>query len=327
MAEWPVYPDKEVTGRVGVNLVSLKIHKELGWIFREKSIADLGIDGEIEIRNNDNTSHGRLISVQIKCGGSYLREKTSSGHVYRGDYKHLRYWSNYTTPVIIVICDDKTNECWWQVFDLKLVAFHDRGWSLEVPFENTLSKNNEAKLQRIADGLQKKDLIEILFKDWIVRSFEYEMKLASVYEEPRDFKWFPFLGRTSSFYVMFDYTTSALDRFDNVDIEKIKDAAIYNHGLFGYDRLIVGFVSETIGCLASLPHPPVIPGVRADFVPLLLNAGSDPLLVELSKDGSQIDFYDEGKAFSGLRLVERYFSAPESEDRELTDTPKPPEDD
>lgn len=96
MADWPTFSDEDRGGRTGVNLVGLEIHKLLKWVFRETSSSDLGIDGEIEVRNPDKTSHGRIIHAQIKCGKSFLQEGTPTGYVYRGSLKHLRYWLNHT---------------------------------------------------------------------------------------------------------------------------------------------------------------------------------------------------------------------------------------
>src|SRR5882724_5973761 len=97
--EYPVVSEEDRQGRVGVNLVGIKVAQDLKWIFRETPSSDVGLDGEIEIREDDTTSHGRIIGVQIKCGPSFLKERTATGYIYRGSLKHLRYWSEHTLSI------------------------------------------------------------------------------------------------------------------------------------------------------------------------------------------------------------------------------------
>ncbi|TOB32215.1 DUF4365 domain-containing protein, partial [Vibrio parahaemolyticus] len=68
MGDWPIVQDEEQLGRLGVHLVGGKTTKSLGWVFRETSSTDIGIDGEMELRNKDLSSHGKRILLQIKCG-------------------------------------------------------------------------------------------------------------------------------------------------------------------------------------------------------------------------------------------------------------------
>jgi hypothetical protein len=163
----PASTDEDMQGRTGVHLVGLKVHQELKWIFREKPTSDIGIDGEIELRSPSGESHGRLIAVQIKCGASYLSEQTSDSFTYRGDYKHLRYWSNYALPVIVILCDPTKNICWWQAVDMQGVRFHEKGWSVSVEKKNVLGSQSSGALTYIAARLQKKDIIELALRDWI----------------------------------------------------------------------------------------------------------------------------------------------------------------
>jgi hypothetical protein len=111
-SKFPVASDVDQQGRTGVHLVGLKVHQGLGWIFRERATSDIGIDGEVELRSEQGESHGRLLAVQIKCGHSYLKEQDETSITYRGDYKHLRYWADYSVPVIVALCDPVTNICW-----------------------------------------------------------------------------------------------------------------------------------------------------------------------------------------------------------------------
>jgi hypothetical protein len=62
------------TDREGVNAVERVFVKELGWIFREQTIGDWGIDAHVEVANEKEPS-GRLLALQIKSGKSFLKGK------------------------------------------------------------------------------------------------------------------------------------------------------------------------------------------------------------------------------------------------------------
>jgi hypothetical protein len=77
----------------GVAAVNMLLN-QLGWIFREYSKRDVGIDAQVEIcRGGFVTSC--LLSLQIKAGESYFTEPT--GWTYR-DGKHLDYYRAHSPP-------------------------------------------------------------------------------------------------------------------------------------------------------------------------------------------------------------------------------------
>ena len=306
MADWPTFSDEGRGGRIGVHLVGIKVHKLLRWIFRETLSSDIGIDGEIEIREPDFTSHGRIISVQIKCGKNFLREQTATGYIYRGSFRHLRYWTGYTTPVIVILCDPETETCWWQVVDLQIVRIHEKGWSIEVPFNNQLSETSADGLKSVADRLQKKDLVELLLRDWLGWRFEHRIRFASDLARPRDYHWFSLLAAVEDDAIMIDYVMSRIEGFDDAEVQEMLHWADYNYHHYGYKRFLLAFVSESPDLLRCLPDPIPIPEVTVEFVPLLLDLRKNPTLREVGKDGRLIEFYENGEALDeGAGPVER----------------------
>jgi hypothetical protein len=278
----------------------------LGWVFRETSSSDLGIDGEIELREHDKTSHGRLISVQIKCGKSFLREQTTTGYIYRGSFKHLRYWTEHTTPVIVILCDPETETCWWQAVDLQKVHLYEKGWSIEVLFENQLSATTAEALRSVASRLQKKDLVELLLRDWLGWCFEHRLRFASLLVQPRDYHWISLLAACEDDFYMIDYVISDIEGFDNAAVQDMLRWATYNHQQYGYERFLLAFISESPEQLRDIPDPIPIPGVTIEYVPLLLDLRGEPKLSEIGKDGRLIAFYDAGEALDDwVRSVER----------------------
>lgn len=70
----PKFPKTSITERLGVLYVAT-IFTEMGFIFRETSNSDTGIDGYIEVINNNHEATGRLLAIQIKSGTSYLNDQ------------------------------------------------------------------------------------------------------------------------------------------------------------------------------------------------------------------------------------------------------------
>jgi hypothetical protein len=88
------------TERIGVNAVERIALDQLGWIFREQPIADMGIDAHIE-RVDDGNPTGKLVALQIKTGASHFRV-TNGVLIYYGNATHLEYWTGHSLPVLLV---------------------------------------------------------------------------------------------------------------------------------------------------------------------------------------------------------------------------------
>jgi hypothetical protein len=141
---------KSQTGRIGVAAIQL-IFQRLGWIFREQTIEDYGIDAHVEIVDN-NIATGELIAVQIKSGDSYFKEKTNEGIVFRGNIEHLEYWQNHSLPVIIVLYDNGEEEAYWQAININTVQKTNKAWKVIIPFEQ---KIDTLALERIRQFSKK----------------------------------------------------------------------------------------------------------------------------------------------------------------------------
>jgi len=299
--------DSDTMGVAGLHLAGLKITKELRYIFRSKPVSDFGIDGEIEIRA-EGKANGRLIAVQVKSGESYLRERTLTGFVFRGSMEHLRYWLTYAVPVILVICDVRSNTCWWQLVDLEAIRFHKNGWSTEIPFSQRLDESAAAALLRIGSRFQKRDVVDILFRNWLLQSSYHELVLADILEQPRDYHWLRYLGRMTKQYVMADYVMADLKSFPASEMDEMVHWAGANHREYTYDKLILGLISETTQAFPIPYRPKVVePGLAVELVPLLLKLDSGAELCEVGADGSLITSYFDHTAWDGwARPVEQH---------------------
>lgn len=95
-------------------------------IFRPATMADYGIDGEIEFRDNQGQASGRKIYVQLKCGGSHLRHRQrDETEVFDAERRHLEYWTSQPVDVYLVIRDSEKAIRWMNVTRY-LVSREDR---------------------------------------------------------------------------------------------------------------------------------------------------------------------------------------------------------
>lgn len=135
------------TDRLGVQIVGLKFER-FGYIFREQTVTDCGIDAQIELIDEENAT-GKLIAVQIKSGKSWFKESNGQGYVYRGDMAHLDYWLHYSLPVLIVLCDVEEDECYWQAVTQNTVIYTKGAWKIEVPKNQKINAGMHVDMKRL----------------------------------------------------------------------------------------------------------------------------------------------------------------------------------
>ena len=100
-------------GQQGVNLVE-KIVQKMGYIWRPTPIFDVGIDGEIEIREpNTNEMTNLIIKVQVKATKLPFQAETDNSFEYRCEQKDLDYWLQGNVPIILIVCRPDTDEAYW----------------------------------------------------------------------------------------------------------------------------------------------------------------------------------------------------------------------
>lgn len=104
----------QITGWYGEYFFGSFVHKELNCIYRSQSSADIGIDGEIEISENQCNdkykSTGKILKVQIKT--------TKENSIKRKD---IFYLSTLSVPAILIKIDD--TKVYWA--DPRLGKAHD----------------------------------------------------------------------------------------------------------------------------------------------------------------------------------------------------------
>ena len=84
-----------------------------GTCFARRGTLDVGIDGEIEIRNpRTGEVTNQIIKVQSKAVSQFQGEN-ESGFDYWPSDNDVRYWLGRNVPVILVVSRPATNEAYW----------------------------------------------------------------------------------------------------------------------------------------------------------------------------------------------------------------------
>jgi hypothetical protein len=148
--ELPEFSDAEKLGSKGIRLVHSVVEDELGWVFREQVTHDLGIDAHIEVVGDKNRATGRIIAAQIKCGESFFKESDANGFIFRPRTKHVNYWTGHSLPVVVIICQPVSGECWWIEATSENITNTGKGWRIVVPFGQRFDSTHKHVLAQIA---------------------------------------------------------------------------------------------------------------------------------------------------------------------------------
>ena len=138
------------TERIGVNAVERLVLDELGWIFREQPIVDMGIDAHVE-RVDDGDPTGKLIALQIKTGASHFRE-TKDAFIYYGTTSHLDYWTRHSLPVLVIAHLPELDQTLWALVNEAEVTRTEKGWKIGIPKKNLFGQKTRNLLAAIFEG-------------------------------------------------------------------------------------------------------------------------------------------------------------------------------
>ncbi|HEV7588077.1 MAG TPA: DUF4365 domain-containing protein, partial [Longimicrobium sp.] len=97
----PSVPETLWKERAGIVSVASEVNR-LGLIWREQPLHDVGIDGQIELVDDEGHATGRIVAVQVKSGSSYLKGEGGDWH-FSPDEKHRFYWENFPIPVLLML--------------------------------------------------------------------------------------------------------------------------------------------------------------------------------------------------------------------------------
>ncbi|MBB1332423.1 MULTISPECIES: DUF4365 domain-containing protein [unclassified Pseudoalteromonas] len=182
--------------RLGVARLDIYFSQN-GWLFREQSIHDYGIDAQVEI-TDANYPTGDLIAIQIKSGLSFFKEEILNSYVFRTTSKHIEYWANHTLPVILVLYHPKQDKLYWQVINDQTVTSTGKDWKVHIPKTNELNDQSFFQLSKLIQPepyikrinklkldskwikkLHEGEEVFVSFTDWVNKSLpRYKIKIS-----------------------------------------------------------------------------------------------------------------------------------------------------
>lgn len=291
----PSYGERDYLGDKGVRLVDHLISDKLRWIFRDLRKIDLGIDGQIELVDEEKRGTGRLLAVQVKCGLSFFSETTEGGFVFRGDKKHLKYWIEHSLPVIVVICNPDTGICYWQeVSSGNTVPLQD-GWKMVIPSANVLDEQAMDALLSVAGRPQHNDIVDLLLHRFLYEKYIRRIEICSLFELPRDYHKFSYLAKINDETVMIDYHYDPYGEITLEDINEIVRWKDYNDRVCGPNPLHIYIVSESKEALKLSSELSDLFASREDLTCFRLLYARESLfwLEELDEDDNPITFWPD----------------------------------
>jgi hypothetical protein len=112
MASGKKLSDRQLLGAQGINLIE-RLVNDMGFVWRPTSVHDVGIDGEIEIRNpGSGEMAGRILKVQSKAVTEFQSD-CGSGFSYYAEAADIDYWRRVNVPVLLIVSKPSAGEAYW----------------------------------------------------------------------------------------------------------------------------------------------------------------------------------------------------------------------
>ena len=222
--------DHNLTGEAGEFFVGFTVLHELKWIYRRKPF-DIGIDGEIEIVNDDGISSGKIIMVQVKSTDNSTLPNISISL----EKRHVHYWKELSLPVIICVVVLSQKKVYWIPIDqdVTIPPGPEKTMSVAVKTESTLDTASKSRLAEYASSKRPFNPIGEVYEDlvnltatlkqqtpqyWAAKDKEYLVLvhrfhgLSTTRNTIR--KQFPWLGRDEKTDEVIDEITRSINFID-----------------------------------------------------------------------------------------------------------------
>lgn len=173
---------------------------------------------------------------------SFFTETEGDAYVYRGESKHLEYWSDFSLPVLIVICHPDTKEAYWTEFGHAAVERLEKGWKIRIPKTNRL-QDARFHLERIARRNHVNEVLDLAVQAWIHASYAERVEFCGMSAMPRDYHWYHHLIKIGDEQVMVHWLYA---RYGQFEADEIRDVVRYLPGNKAYgSQLLLCLVGES----------------------------------------------------------------------------------
>lgn len=143
------------TNDIGVAILNLKISKVLGWICRDITKSDVGIDATIE-QVIDGNPTAKYISVQLKTGEGNIHINRNGNFDYYINKTHYDYWLSSNIPVILAYCNPDDETIYWELIKKRNIkrTKGNEGYKITISNTHLLNKDSLDELNAIIDTYQ-----------------------------------------------------------------------------------------------------------------------------------------------------------------------------
>lgn len=127
----------------------------LGFLYRESVTSDYGLDGQIEVVETvgeRREATGKIVSVQVKSGPSYLKPATGDIWVVPIKKSTVQYWKSHSVPVLLVVVDVEERICYWARGDTDEHEQTEEHCNVRVPKSNVLDRGAAWKVAELAEN-------------------------------------------------------------------------------------------------------------------------------------------------------------------------------
>lgn len=161
------------TERLGVIATVQIVTKDIGWIFREQSVIDVGLDAIIEEVYDGNPT-GKFLAVQIKSGKGnfFLSDKKI---IYYVSNIHYNYWLNLNIPIILIAHFPETEKTYWCEINEHNLKRTKKQWKLEIPMNQEFNSKAKNELASILSDKTTKSFVFELYKGQIEPDSIYDI--------------------------------------------------------------------------------------------------------------------------------------------------------
>jgi len=154
--------------RLGINAVAAFAAAN-GLIWRENSIKDIGIDGQLEYVSGSGFATGRIVALQVKSGPSFFAHEDGESWLFYPEDKHRIYWERFPVPVILVLHKPDTEETFWlDVRQAYRSGAQDKNAGVSVPKAQEFKITSRTKLFDNAGliGEEFAESLDEVLKQW-----------------------------------------------------------------------------------------------------------------------------------------------------------------
>ena len=169
------------TNDLGVSILNLCISKNFGWICRNTTNSDVGIDATIEqVINGLPTA--KYISIQLKTGLGNVQIDKNCNFTYYIDNIHYEYWLSSSVPVILALCDPEKEIIYWELVKKHNISKTDKKHKIAILNTHQLNKDSLNELNTIVDTYQSDFILSESDKDDIYDTEYWEELLGNCAE-------------------------------------------------------------------------------------------------------------------------------------------------